>query len=153
MKHTPGPWKRDSYYSPELWKHNLIGKESFSPYIVDGNGRNVAAAMMIPLNESEFVANARLIAAAPDMLKALERVELIFHRDGLQALRGLAWHDGDLQAIQDAISSARGEIRYWESVEVCKGCGYVGKLASDETCVQCVEWVLKAFPDFDETTV
>jgi hypothetical protein len=79
MKHTPGPWKRDSQYMPEE------GAEGFSPYIVDSDGRNVGAAMMIPENEMEFVANARLIAAAPDLLEAAKWLMKMHGRLGSRA--------------------------------------------------------------------
>ena len=62
---TPGPWRRESHYYPESQG------ESFTPYIVDSDGQNVAAAMMRPHCEGEFVANANLIASAPQMYGTL----------------------------------------------------------------------------------
>lgn len=57
MNHTPGPWIADSYY---------VGPESLPTLVkVNPNG---------PLGYEEILANARLIAAAPLMLKALQRI-------------------------------------------------------------------------------
>lgn len=54
--HTPGPWETGKL------GHNVQG----------ANGRLVAATMFVQFgNNSEDVANARLIAAAPDLLAAL----------------------------------------------------------------------------------
>lgn len=56
-KHTPGPWTC------------FLGWDTASHYnVYDGNENTLTE------NESEREANARLIAAAPDMLKALELI-------------------------------------------------------------------------------
>jgi hypothetical protein len=58
MKHTPGPWNYD--------------RSGYSLYV--NSGREVVTALLMDgkrLETSE--ANARLIAAAPDLLEALER--------------------------------------------------------------------------------
>ncbi len=61
-KHTPGPWR-------------LEGPDNFSYHLTDQNGEHIAY-----LNKSRYVdnrqdveadANARLIAAAPEMYEAL----------------------------------------------------------------------------------
>ena len=59
-KHTPGPW---------------IAEDDQSIYAADGDGRRLIAECHAGHKE-ERAANARLIAAAPDLLAALEDVEL-----------------------------------------------------------------------------
>lgn len=47
--------------------------------------------------------------AAPRQCSLLEACELalrIMHRDGIQALRGEAWTDGELERIQAAVDNA-----------------------------------------------
>lgn len=91
MKHTPGPWVVDpavrqgfTVYAP---------KEGFIVGTQDEEGRYGAI-------ESE--ANARLIAAAPDLLEALK--ELVAAADGVNA-GPLTW----LAKARAAIAKATGE--------------------------------------------
>jgi hypothetical protein len=63
-KHTPGPWTLSAYYP-----NRVIGDRN------DGEGRYVADCHCNGLNgaeQPEDAANARLIAAAPDLLEALK---------------------------------------------------------------------------------
>ena len=86
--HTPGPWK---VYGHGLYMNELAGKKHGSIFADDdsndGDGRNIceiAASQRIVFEDKrrhdDFVhshedeANARLIAAAPDMLAALKEV-------------------------------------------------------------------------------
>jgi hypothetical protein len=59
-QHTPGPWKFGSKADSKFYKRNISGAD----------GYHVAAVSS--RNEHEVDANARLIAAAPDLLEALE---------------------------------------------------------------------------------
>lgn len=60
MKHTPGPWKFTD--TPET-EHHLI----------DGNGTHkVPVAVIERQDDNNSKANAHLIAAAPELLEALE---------------------------------------------------------------------------------
>lgn len=43
------------------------------------------------------------------LLAACELADQILARDGLQEIRGLAWHDGERFVIQEAIRRAKGE--------------------------------------------
>ena len=73
MNHTPGPWKVDR------------------PYI-RGAGR-VIATLESGRNEGEDAANARLIAAAPELFEALENLmDFLFHgkKDRQTILRATA---------------------------------------------------------------
>lgn len=81
MNHTPGPWKVDR------------------PYI-RGAGR-VIATLESGRNEGEDAANARLIAAAPELFEALENLmDFLFHgkKDRQTILRATA-----------ALAKARGD--------------------------------------------
>ena len=59
-QHTPGPWH--------------IGKRTFAPYIYGPKGEEVAGPSGFTSGHEETQANARLIAAAPDLLAALEEI-------------------------------------------------------------------------------
>lgn len=61
QKHTPGPWSLNQYGEP-----------------VDASGENIRAKGLALTNSEEAKANARLIAAAPDMLA--------IHRDSVEVL-------------------------------------------------------------------
>jgi hypothetical protein len=87
--YTPGPWEVSPYYN-----------------ITSRNG-TIAKTEQMPGNfDSERTANARLIAAAPDLLSALERAEA-----------ALSWFindegECDIEALDEAkavIAKARGE--------------------------------------------
>jgi len=64
-QHTPGPWKVKDYYS----------------IIFPDDGSDIAKVSLRPDNRGDYlesVANAHLIAAAPEMLDALEFVAMTF---------------------------------------------------------------------------
>ena len=67
-------------------------------------GKNPEVSYWVSVHDD--CANARLIAASPDMLAALQMAESLFDRQGFQEMRGLAWNDGDRKQIQDAIKAA-----------------------------------------------
>jgi len=70
VSHTPGPWRLAESYRPASADHGVM---TYAPYVVDTAGRNVAAAMIGGFEDMREVdANARLIAAAPALLEALE---------------------------------------------------------------------------------
>lgn len=88
-KHIPGPWTAILSSGDESWM--------------------VAAEMpvaRIPNYDDRAAANARLIAAAPDLLAALERC-LPF----VDSIRAMTGGDGDLTALtaRAAIAAAKGE--------------------------------------------
>jgi hypothetical protein len=58
MKHTKGPWKVRS-----VSQYDVVSKDEF-----------IVACDNVALPDSECIANAKLIAAAPEMLEALELV-------------------------------------------------------------------------------
>lgn len=86
--HTKGPWKAlEGPYGMQIHADNDSG---FNPWI---------ANMKCESCPAQEEANARLIAAAPDMLEALENIE---NDDEHMPLS--AW-----KLIQDAIAAAKGE--------------------------------------------
>lgn len=96
MSHTPGPWKVDR------------------PYI-RGAGRAIAS-LESWRNEVEDAANARLIAAAPELLECLKHIQGIvsesqgvagWHQNGQVA----SWDELGLREEIDAVlAKVRGEV-------------------------------------------
>ena len=80
--HTPGPWH--------------LGMRP-GPMIYGPLGEQVADLRGLTLEKHETIANARLIAAAPDLLLALERL-----------VHPMA-DDEDLSFARDCIANARGK--------------------------------------------
>ena len=84
--HTPGPWTVEAYD------------------LVLANGLRVADCKVSGASLDETAANARLIAAAPDLLEALERLaDSDFVRDAIG--------EGNLEAAYAAIAKARGHAQ------------------------------------------
>ena len=99
-KHTPGPW---------------VSIESVlfdRPEICDEKDRRVAVCLSYyPMHEDTRTANARLIAAAPDMLEALE--DLVEWADAVKGRAGVRMsdpHTGSIDTAKRAIAKAKGEI-------------------------------------------
>ena len=68
INHTPGPWIDDAYIGEDPYE------DPDAPFVQVGNARWMPSSVDIPA-AIEAKANARLIAAAPEMLEALERVK------------------------------------------------------------------------------
>lgn len=107
MSHTPGPWERvdrlDPRGQPVPFYRGLVALVSCDPSIavVADRGRTASA--------SEWDANARLIAAAPELLRVAELavgVALGRPHDGSQLDEDL---EGLLLEARAAIAKARGE--------------------------------------------
>ena len=100
--HTPGPWKFGD--NSKYFKTN-----PFNVY-VQGGGVHSAAIANIPnkrtIPESEARANALLIAAAPDLLYALEDLlAAVAEHDGPKTLAEL----GAIGRASRAVNKAKGE--------------------------------------------
>ena len=87
-KHTPGPWMESSF---EVWSP-LNGKRF---------GKVVANLRRAEAPDDEARANARLIAASPDLLAALNALRTANGSDDFEG-----WHP----AFRDAIDMARAAI-------------------------------------------
>lgn len=107
-KHTPGPWKKAERLNGPWW-HISAESSGLGP----GQGRQAVACVH---GESKrgakalaemFEANARLIAAAPDLLEALQDV------DALWMHHSVAHSDGKISPLHEkviaAIAKATGE--------------------------------------------
>ena len=90
-KHTPGPWKAQTHISLDRME------------IRDANGRRIAeCAMDFPMSAKTHDANASLIAAAPELLEALQ--EIVAAADG----EGWSQLDASFTKARAAISKAIG---------------------------------------------
>ena len=87
-KHTPGPWTQ------------LDGM-----WVVGHGGRTVCTMAEAKTNNDEMEPNARLIAAAPELLEALEAVTVAAKIEGLDAKPG--W-ENLLESTRAAIAKAKG---------------------------------------------
>jgi hypothetical protein len=101
-RYTPGPWRRFPV-------SNLIVSTNAEG---EGVGRPVCTLSQLPDADDECDANGRLIAAAPEMLDALEQAQQVFEA----AARAIRDDDDTAEqcqqaarAIGRAIARARGE--------------------------------------------
>jgi len=69
-KYTPGPWEFEcedvGTYGSNFWLESKSGEEIICQGETEHDG--------VLIKGQDFVANARIIAAAPEMLEALERI-------------------------------------------------------------------------------
>jgi hypothetical protein len=91
-KHTPGPWRVGDN-----------GATVFGPKTDAPSPRTIATVTKLPMIIQETKANARLIAAAPEMLKALYQA--------LARLEAAGLEDTTTDIIKAAIHSAVGESK------------------------------------------
>ena len=88
-QHTPGPWR--------------MGKRAYDRAIYGQQGAEVASMLDLFHTPAESLANARLIAAAPDLLEALRDITDLAER------YGVGEHcDGNILAARAAIAKAEG---------------------------------------------
>ena len=96
-QHTPGPWKVKAGTNAVL-----AGRKQICSHV------NAASALPVNMLEDQEIAqaNARLIAAAPDLLEALKGVLKVERgSSGRIILEG--WHE---EAIRAAIAKATGGV-------------------------------------------
>jgi hypothetical protein len=86
--HTPGPWTAKSEEFEEIWSM-VVGKET----------------MIAEVFSRKPEADARLIAAAPELLEALEGIIEIGKRDMSNEK-----YDGYFESARAAITKARGDV-------------------------------------------
>lgn len=85
-KHTPGPW--------------TIDNSNGATYINQGN-QPIVPITICRLTSNHTTANANLIAAAPELLEALE---------GIRELMGIDWLLPEFDEAREAIAKAKGEL-------------------------------------------
>lgn len=115
-KHTPGPWRViiDDDGNPLSGRPSVCASDELDCMIVHWDGF-VQQYWRSARGDKEIHANARLIAAAPDMLAALERLEYWFDTDAeiLDAMTPavLADHTYQHNMIRAAIAKAKRETK------------------------------------------
>lgn len=115
-KYTPGPWRQDSLGGTSIWAEPRGGACIADCEADSFSGR----AKSRPLDER--VANARLISAAPELLKALEDCITAYeqHRDGQPT--GHLWNDPNhIFYARAAIAKATGDEGAQQQAEQDEG--------------------------------
>lgn len=101
--HTPGPWHLSD--SADMRGRGYIRPSSPEAMREDGSRPAVARVSTTGIGYSTFVANAQLIAAAPDLLDACQAALRYLNRDD--------YADADLSGLcttlRDAVSKAGGK--------------------------------------------
>lgn len=95
-KHTPGPWH--------------VGKGEQAQIVYDEGGWAVANAVVFHRKHEpgSTLVNARLIAAAPDLLEALDTISRLYNHDASVGENSMAAYDAACIA-RYAIAKATGE--------------------------------------------
>ena len=112
-KFTPGPW----VVLGRRCSTAVGGAHYYSQHIYSETDVKTLPAKAYGLTERETIANAHLIASAPEMLQALIMVEDLFGLD--------AYETETMAAVRAAIANAKGESEY--------GKVYARTLAFDNT--------------------
>lgn len=96
-KHTPGPWKK------------VFVINNFE--VQNASGKCVADAWSYDIDEDQdqMVANANLIAAAPDLLESLEYLMAIIAQQGDERYLTISLTPEYFDAARKAIARAKGE--------------------------------------------
>lgn len=79
MTHTPGPWFARGTDIPKSRRYSIM---SFTGHKEDNGAARVGGVDTCHVTKDQALANARLIAAAPDLLWALKKAVADYGRDG-----------------------------------------------------------------------
>jgi hypothetical protein len=108
-KHTPGPWivtpqiNRVSHRNP-LGGIRAVATAHVAWFVADDGSLHKSGRDSDAISENEAIANAALIAAAPELLEALKEVsEETRHRD-------YDWTVDLAQRVRAAIARAEGKV-------------------------------------------
>lgn len=104
VKHTPGPWVLDPQYLSEVQTEGM--KTIASCWHEQADGATITVTGVLPCSLEESAANARLIAAAPELLGAL-RFILAFYEPRQNYLDTNAWTQAEASARR-AVAKAEG---------------------------------------------
>lgn len=107
-KHTPGPWLREGKLVYAL-HHNGDYKDG-KPFLVNRFSTSIQAYISQGGTIEEAEANTNLIAAAPDLLEALQN--LVMQEEAFTSESGIPLEDPIRQAVKKAkaaIAKAKGE--------------------------------------------
>lgn len=102
-KHTPGPWRVSGCRMKNLDEHDNYLVEHGD----EGTGSPLIAEVYTDSNRLPVEANARLIAAAPELLKALET--LLMGYDSLGEHEPVSNLIAGARMARDAIKAAMGD--------------------------------------------
>jgi len=95
--HTKGPWRAlESPAAPGFWHIEHT----------DADGKRIGDVGYLTLNQSQVAANARLIAAAPDLLAVALHCEALLTRYEINRADGEAIEDEALALIRAALAKA-----------------------------------------------
>lgn len=103
-KHTPGPWTIEAQF--KVLTNVQRNTETRVPYYEIGSELRRLATIDTGLNAK---ANAALIAAAPELLAALEDVEALLYAVTNEGFRPISDNDLVLK-MRAAIAKAKGEL-------------------------------------------
>lgn len=107
-KHTPGPWRTDT----DIFHDRLD--------IRDESGRRIAVCMHdYPMSMARHDANAHLIAAAPDLLGALEDC-CVIAKPGNSASCCPVYRPGEHGGCSE---NEDGECHIWKAIQKARGQG------------------------------
>lgn len=96
-KHTPGPWRKgNANYCHKIF----AGDQAIAEVWGSTRGRRISA------RHAEAQSNARLIAAAPEMLDVLKATYTMLFNEGLAESQ--PWVNRGLDQIRAAIAKAEG---------------------------------------------
>ena len=96
IKHSMGPWKVLHHTAPQHDGDRAVYAPG-NKLICEMNGG--------PNDDSETLANARLIASAPELLKALKRVSHAFYVDGTSKALRVAF-----EGTKEIVAKSEGRI-------------------------------------------
>ena len=116
VSHTPGPWSQGrtlltaqtKRWSKDQWDENerMERRTIFASFSAEDEGRSRIPVARISEQAHEWEANARLIAAAPDLLRELKHLVRLVEPalNGGTKIAGLA----TVNAVWEAIAKAEG---------------------------------------------
>lgn len=100
MKHTPGPWNTHSHQI-------AFGTATLQHYLISAKDKLPIAETYPQVDDEQEEANARLIAAAPDLLTACEQILNAFVAETNYRFNANLYDY--MVAIEAAIKKAKGE--------------------------------------------
>jgi hypothetical protein len=105
-KHTPGPWVMDAWENETLdFAISETGRMTdYSVYPSKGERMPIASVQHC-FNGKSTTANARLIAAAPDLLEVLRRVDISIVGCEANATSRKHWED-DMASVKEMVRQA-----------------------------------------------
>jgi hypothetical protein len=111
MSHTPGPWTVGNTVNGINYNANIVYAPSADPRAANGVAQVYGIAMHRGVHELPGVsavglANARLIAAAPELLEACKAAVLTLEKLAEQQARPDAWWVADQKKLLAAIAKA-----------------------------------------------